>query len=57
MREKVAENIGQMPEQASSDAGYFSEVNVTDNKLKAVDLHVSPDRQKYVERVRFSFTY
>ncbi|MBI1746652.1 MAG: IS1182 family transposase [Acidobacteria bacterium] len=51
MLEKVAENMGQMPEKASADAGYFSEANVTDEKLKAVDLHVPPDRQKHGEQV------
>lgn len=51
MLEQVAENLGQRPEKASADAGYFSEANVTDEKLKAVDLHVATGRQKHGEPV------
>ncbi len=51
MLEKVEENVGQMPEKASADAGYFSEANVTDEKLKGVDLYVAADRQKHGELV------
>ncbi len=49
MLEQVAENVGQMPEKASADAGYFSEANVSDERLKGVDLHVAPDRQQHGE--------
>jgi transposase len=47
MLEKVAENVGRLPEQVSADAGYFSEGNVTNERLQGVDLHVPPDRQKH----------
>jgi transposase len=45
--EQVAENLGQMPPQASADAGYFSTANVQDPRLAGVDLYVPPDRQKH----------
>ncbi len=44
MVEKVKENMGKLPSQMSADAGYFSEANVTNDKLKEVDLHVPPNR-------------
>lgn len=47
MLQQAAENLGQMPPQASADAGYFSAANVTDERLGGVDLYVPPDRQKH----------
>ena len=44
--EEVEENLGQLPEKVSADSGYFSEQNVTDEKLANVDLYIPPDRQK-----------
>jgi hypothetical protein len=44
MIEKVGKNIGRLPEKVSADAGYFSEANVTDERLGAVDLYVPPDQ-------------
>jgi hypothetical protein len=38
-----------MPRQATADAGYFSEKNVTDPKLAGMNLLVPPDRQKHGE--------
>jgi hypothetical protein len=47
MLKKVEENLGQLPQNASADSGYFSEAAVTDTALADVDLYVSPDRQKH----------
>jgi hypothetical protein len=49
--EQVKRMTGSQPEQATADAGYFSEQQVTDAKLKAIDLFVAPDRQKQGEEV------
>lgn len=50
MMKKVKENMGELPEAVSADAGYFSETNVTAKSLKAVDLYIPPDRQKHGEK-------
>ena len=47
MLEKVQENCGRLPEQASADAGYFNTEQLTDQRLSSVDLYVPPDRQKH----------
>lgn len=47
MLQKVEDNVGQLPEKTSADAGYFSEANVTDERLQGTDLYVPPDRQKH----------
>ena len=47
MLEKVKENLGEMPQKVSADAGYFSEANITDEKLGGVDLYVPPNREKH----------
>jgi transposase len=47
MLEQVARNVGRKPEQASADAGYFSEAAVTDQKVAGIELLVPPDRQKH----------
>jgi transposase len=49
MLEKLQENTGRLPEKLSADAGYFSEDNLTDQKVKDVDLYIPPDRQKHGE--------
>jgi len=51
MLEQVQAMTGKMPRQATADAGYFSEKNVTDPKLAGTDLLVPPDRQKHGENV------
>jgi transposase len=38
---------GSKPQQASADAGYFSEKSVSDPRLEGMDLLVAPDRQKH----------
>jgi transposase len=40
---------GSKPQQATADAGYFSEKSVTDAQLEGIDLLVAPDRQKHGE--------
>lgn len=47
MLEQVEQNLGRKPEQASADAGYFSEAAVTDEKVAGIELLVPPDRQKH----------
>ena len=51
MREEVEAMTGSKPQQATADAGYFSEKNVTHPKLAGIDLLVPPDRQKHGERM------
>lgn len=51
MLEQVRENLGKLPEKASADAGYFSEANLTDEKLAGVDLYVPPNREKHGAKV------
>jgi len=41
---KVEENLGQLPEQACADCGYFGEPAVTDPALAGVELFVPPSR-------------
>lgn len=48
---QVKENLGKLPEKASADAGYFSEANLTDERLANVDLYVPPNRQKHGAKV------
>ena len=50
MLEQVKVLTGSPPQQATADAGYFSEPNVTDPKLQGIDLLVAPDRQKHGEK-------
>lgn len=40
----VQDHMGQLPEKASADTGFFSEANVTDKKLEGVDLYVPSER-------------
>ncbi len=49
MLEQVERLTGSKPQQATADAGYFSEKSVTDPRLKGIDLWVAPDRQKHGE--------
>ena len=51
MLEEVEVMTGSKPEQATADAGYFSEQSVGDAKLEGIDLLVAPDRQKHGEEV------
>ena len=51
MLEQVEVMTGSKPEEATADAGYFTEQSVTDPKLEGIDLLVAPDRQKHGEQV------
>jgi hypothetical protein len=43
----VQDNVGQLPEKASADTGFFSEANLTAKALAGVDLYVPPERQHH----------
>ena len=45
--EQVQAHCGRLPAQVSADAGYFNTEQLTDEKLRTVDLYVPPDRQKH----------
>lgn len=47
MVKKVEENLGELPEHVSADAGYFSETNVAAKDLERVNLYIPPDRQAH----------
>ena len=47
MLTQVVANCGTAPAVASADSGYFSEANVTEPSMAAIDLYVPPDRQKH----------
>jgi hypothetical protein len=51
MIEAVATNMGRKPEAVSADAGYWSEANVSDERVAGVDLHIATGRRKHGERV------
>jgi transposase len=44
---QVEKNCGRLPAQVSADAGYFNTEQLTDEKLRNVDLYVPPDRQQH----------
>lgn len=41
----VKQNLGQLPESVSADAGYFSTAAVTAEELNTVDVHVPPNQR------------
>lgn len=47
----VQDNLGQLPERASADAGFFSEANLTAKALEGVDLYVPPERPPHMAPV------
>ena len=49
MLAQVEAMTGSQPQQATADAGYFSEKQVSEAKLEGIDLFVAPDRQKHAE--------
>jgi transposase len=51
MLREVKAMTGQQPQQATADAGYFSEKSVTDPNLEGIDLLVPPNRQKHGQEV------
>jgi transposase len=50
MIEQVAANAGRKPDAVSADAGYWSEANVSDERVTGVDLHIATGRQKHGEK-------
>ena len=51
MLEQMRENCGELPRQATADAGYFNTKQLSDQRLSAVDLYVAPDRHKHGQAV------
>jgi len=51
MIEQVEANAGRKPEAVSADAGYWSEDNVSDERVAGVDLYIATGRQKHGEKV------
>lgn len=51
MAGQVAANMGRKPEAISADAGYWSEDNVTDERVAGIDLHIAIGRQKHGEAI------
>jgi transposase len=49
MLAQSATNLGQKPEKASADAGYFSEANVNDAAATGIDLYIATGRDKHVD--------
>jgi transposase len=47
MLEQVEQNLGAKPETATADAGYFSEDQVNDDRVKDIELYVATGRQKH----------
>ena len=47
MLAQVEVNLGRKPTAASADAGYYADGQLIDPRLKGIDLHVPPDRQKH----------
>jgi transposase len=50
MIEKVEANTERKPEAVSADAGYWSEANVSDERVAGVDLYIATGRQKHGEK-------
>jgi hypothetical protein len=49
MLERVKQNMGAKPEAATADAGYFSEGQVTDERVSGIELYVAIGKQKHGE--------
>jgi hypothetical protein len=47
MLERVEQNLGAKPEAATADAGYFSEEQVNDERLKGIELYIATGKQKH----------
>ena len=50
MIQQVIANAGGAPKAVSADAGYWSEANVSDERVAGVDLHIATGRQKHGEK-------
>ena len=51
MLEQVEQNLGRKPQSASADAGYWSEANVTEERVGGIDLHIATGRDKHEEAI------
>jgi hypothetical protein len=49
MLARVAQNMGAKPQAATADTGYFSEEQVTDERVKGIELYVAIGKQKHGE--------
>ena len=49
MLERVAQNMGAKPQAATADTGYFSESQVTDERVHGIELYVAIGKQKHGE--------
>ena len=49
MLERVAQNMGAKPQAATADTGYFSESQVTDERVSGIELYVAIGKQKHGE--------
>ena len=49
MLERVAQNMGAKPRAATADTGYFSESQVTDERVSGIELYVAIGKQKHSE--------
>jgi len=49
MLERVAQNMGAKPKAATADTGYFSESQVTDERVRGIELYVAIGKQKHGE--------
>ena len=47
MLERVEQNLGVKPLAATADAGYFSEEQVNDERVKGIDLYIATGKQKH----------
>jgi len=51
MVKQTATNVGAKPTAVSADAGYWSEANVTDDRVTGIDLYVATGRKKDDKKV------
>jgi len=51
MVKQTATNLGAKPAAVSADAGYWSEANVTDERVTGIDLYVATGRKKDDKKV------
>jgi hypothetical protein len=51
MVKQTATNLGAKPTAVSADAGYWSEANVTDERVTGIDLYVATGRKKDDKKV------
>ena len=48
--DQIEENLGELPDEASADAGYYSESNVKKLQERGVEAYVPPDRKKHTDK-------